>query len=174
MALPISGACSVSARGITTRGIYRQVISRNDNVVKCPICDRVGYLKRKCPLRFYSHQTNNAQQPQQHEDHRNIPRRQHNSNGEGRQGPVWCLHHKTTTHGDGDGRAKRGELADGSTYVATAGPCALRRICSAHNLPEEDERPEPPYLSFTATEYIPWLHLQQRNARMRHPGPSTH
>ena len=49
------------------------------------------------------------------------------------------------------GRVKR---ADGS-HIAATGPSRVRGICSAYDLPEEDDQPEHPHTSFTVTEVHP-------------------
>ena len=68
---------------------------------------------------------------------------------------AWCSYHKTTTHSDADCRARRRKPADGNAHVTAAGPSRVKEVCSAYDLPEEEDQPERPYTSFTATEVHP-------------------
>ena len=64
---------------------------------------------------------------------------------------MWCSYHKTTTHNDADYRVLQ-HIAGGKAYVAAAQTQRVKGICSAYDLPEGDDEPERPYISFTATE----------------------
>ena len=68
---------------------------------------------------------------------------------------MWCSYHKTTTRSDADCLARRRKRADGNAHIAATGPSRVQGICSAYDLPEEDDQPERPYISFTATEVHP-------------------
>ena len=68
---------------------------------------------------------------------------------------MWCSYHKTTTRSDADCLARRRKRADGNAHIAATGPSRVQGICSAYDLPEEDDQPERSYVSFTATEVHP-------------------
>ena len=64
---------------------------------------------------------------------------------------MWCSYHKTTSHNDADCRVQQHK--DGSNaHVAAALSQRIRGVCSAYDLPEEDDDPERPYTSFTVAE----------------------
>ena len=64
---------------------------------------------------------------------------------------MWCSYHKTTSHNDVDYRGQQ-HRADGNAHVAAARTQRVKRVCSAYDLPEEDNEPERSYISITATE----------------------
>ena len=64
-------------------------------------------------------------------------------------------YHKTTLHSDADYRARRRKQADANAHVAATRPSRIKGICSAFDLPQEDDQPERPSISFTATEVHP-------------------
>ena len=64
---------------------------------------------------------------------------------------VWCSYHKTTSHNDADCRAQQ-HKAGGNTHVTAARTQHVKGVCSAYDLPEEDDESERPYITFTATE----------------------
>ena len=68
---------------------------------------------------------------------------------------MWCSYHETTSHSDADCRARRRKQADGNAHIAATGPSRIKGICSAFDLPEEDDQPERPFISLTATEVHP-------------------
>ena len=68
---------------------------------------------------------------------------------------MWCSYHKTTTHSDADSCVRRRKRADGNAHIAATGPSRVKGICSAYDLPEEDDQPERPYIPFTTTEVHP-------------------
>ena len=57
-----------------------------------------------------------------------------------------------TARKDADCRARRRKRANGNDHIAAAGPSRVKGVCSAYNLPEGDDQPELPYISFTMTE----------------------
>ena len=142
-------------RGIAGRSAAMQEITRDRKDIKCHICGRVGHFKSKCPLCFMHQQQDDGQKPQQREEHQNNPRRQHQRNSGGGRGPVWCSYHKTTTHSDANCRVRRRKRADGNAHIAATGPSRVKGSCSVCDLPEEDDQPERPHISFTATEVHP-------------------
>ena len=64
---------------------------------------------------------------------------------------MWCSYHKTTSHNDADCRVQQ-HKAGANAHVAAAHTQRVKGICSAYDLPEEDDEPEHPYISFTANE----------------------
>ena len=58
---------------------------------------------------------------------------------------------KTTFHNDTDCHVQQ-HKAGGNAYMATTRTQRVEGVCSAYDLPEEDDDPERPYISFTATE----------------------
>ena len=143
---------SDSFRGIAGRGAAMRAMTRDRNDIKCRFCGLVGHFKIKCPLRFKQQQENDGQQPQQREGQQYHPRRQHQRNRGGGRGPVWCSYHRVTSHSDADCRTRRRKQADGNAHIAATRPSRIKGICSAFDLPEEeDDQPERPFISFTAT-----------------------
>ena len=64
---------------------------------------------------------------------------------------MWCLYHKTTSHNDADCHVQQ-HKAGVNAHVAAAQTQCVEGFCSTHDLPEEDDEPERPYISFTKTE----------------------
>ena len=64
---------------------------------------------------------------------------------------MWCSYHKSTTNNDAECRVQQ-HKAGGSAHVAAARTQWVKGVSSAYDLPEEDDEPERPYISFTATE----------------------
>ena len=64
---------------------------------------------------------------------------------------MWYSYHKTTSHNDADCRVQQ-HKAGGNAHVAASRTERVKGFCSAYDLPEEDDEPERPYISFTATE----------------------
>ena len=64
---------------------------------------------------------------------------------------AWCSYLKTTSHNDADCRIQQ-HKAGGNPHVAASRTQRVRGICSAHDLPEEDNEPDRPYIFFTATK----------------------
>ena len=64
---------------------------------------------------------------------------------------MWCSYHKTMFHNDADCRVQQ-HKAGGNAHVAAVRTQRVKRVCSAYDVPEEDDEPERPYISFTATE----------------------
>ena len=64
---------------------------------------------------------------------------------------MWCSYNKTTSHNDADCRVQQ-HKAGGNAHVAAAQPQRVKGICSAYDLPEEDDKPEHPYIFFTSNE----------------------
>ena len=62
---------------------------------------------------------------------------------------MWCSYHKTTSHNDADCRVQQHKAG---AHAAAAPTQRVKGVCSAYDLPEEDDEPEIPYISFTATE----------------------
>ena len=62
-----------------------------------------------------------------------------------------CSYHKTTSHNNADFCVQQ-HKAGGNARVAAARTRRVKGVCSAYNLSEEDNEPERPYISFTATE----------------------
>ena len=71
--------------------------------------------------------------------------------GGGGGGRGWCSYHKITSHNDADCRVQQ-HKAGGNAHVTTARTQHVKGVCSAYDLPEEDDKPERPYITFTATE----------------------
>ena len=65
---------------------------------------------------------------------------------------MWCSYDTTTTHSNAHCPTKRHKRNDGKSHIAAAGSFRVRGTFSAYDLPEEDDQPERPYISFTATE----------------------
>ena len=134
---------SESLKGIAGRGAATPAKDRDRTSVLCHYCGEFGYFKRKCPLRI-KHQ-------QQHDQHQQKPHGRRQNNGGGGGGRVWCSYHKTTSHNVADCRVQQ-HKAGGDAHVATARTMRVKGVCSAYDLPEEDDEPERPYIYFTATE----------------------
>ena len=64
---------------------------------------------------------------------------------------MWCSYHKTMSHNDADCRVQQ-QKAGGNAHVAAVRTQRVKGVCGAYDLPEEDNEPEHPYISFTATE----------------------
>ena len=163
---------SDSFRGITGLGAAMKAMTRDRNDIKCHFCGRVGHSKKsKCSLRVkQQQQIDGQQQPQQREEKQNNPRKQHQRNGGGGKGPACCSPHKITT----ERRrlpARRSRRADGSAHVAATGPLRIKGICSAYDLPEEDDQPERPP---QRRRCIPRRQLPRSKATRRKPGRSAH
>ena len=62
-----------------------------------------------------------------------------------------CSYYKTTSHKDANCRVQQ-HKAGGNAHVAAARTQRVKGIWSAYDLPEENDDPERPYISFTATE----------------------
>ena len=148
-----------------------QAMTRDRNDIKCHFCGRVGHSKIKCPFRVKQQQENGGQQPQQREGQQNHPRRQHQRNREGGRGPVWCSCHKTTSNSDADCRARRRRRVDGKAHIAATGPSRINGICSAYDCPEENDQPERPLISFTATEVHPTVAIAVEQSHTEEPLP---
>ena len=135
-------------------------------------CGRVGHFKIKCPLRVKQQQENDGQKPQQREGQQNHQRRQHQRNRGGGRCPVWCSYHKTTSHGDADCHARRRKQANGNAHIAATGPSRIKGIYSAFDLREEDDQPERPFVSFTATEIHSTAAIAAQQSRNEETWPS--
>ena len=71
-------------------------------------------------------------------------------------GEVPCdIHTIKQTLTDADCRARRRRRADGNADTAATGPSCIKGTCNAYDLPEEDDQPGRPYISFTAAEVHP-------------------
>ena len=68
---------------------------------------------------------------------------------------MWCSYHITTSDSDADCRARRRKQAACKGLIAATGSLRIQGICSAFNLPGEDDQPKNPYICFTATEVHP-------------------
>ena len=103
------------------------------------------------------HQQQQRQQPirhhqqQQHGQHQQTPYGRRQNNGGGRGSRVWCAYHKTTSHNNANCCVQQ-HKAGGNAHVAAARTQGVKGVCSAYDLPEEDNEPERPCISFTATE----------------------
>ena len=64
---------------------------------------------------------------------------------------MWCSYHKTTSRNDANCRVQQHQ-AGGNAHVAAARTQRVEGVCSTYDLPEEDDEPERPYISITATE----------------------
>ena len=62
---------------------------------------------------------------------------------------------QNNSHNDADCRARNRKQTDGNAHIAATGPSRIKGICSAFDLPEEDNQPGRSYTSFTATEVHP-------------------
>ena len=79
---------------------------------------------------------------------------------------MWCSYHKTTTRSDADCLARRRKRADGNAHIAATGPSRVQGICSAYDLPEEEDQTEHPNISFTATEVHPTVATAAEQSHM--------
>ena len=163
-----------SVRGIAGSGATMQAMTRDRKDIKCHVCGRVGYFKRKCPLRLKHQQHDDGQQPRQSEERRNKPRRHHQRNSGGERGPVWCSYHSTTNHSDADCRARRRKQAEGNAHIAATGPSRVNGICCTYDLPEDYDQPERPYISLAAPEVHPTAAIAEEYATRQRPGHSVH
>ena len=144
------------SKGIAERGTAMQAVNRNRTTVLSYYCDQYGHFKRKCPLRIEEQQQQQPQPVRHHQQqqrglHQQKPRRRRQNNGGGGGGRVWWSYHKTTSHNDADCRVQQHKTG-GNTHVAAARTQRVKEVCSAYDLTEEDDEPECPYISFTATE----------------------
>ena len=64
---------------------------------------------------------------------------------------MWRSCNKTTYHNDADCRVQQHKAGDNAP-VAASRTQRIKGVCSVYDLPEEDDEPERPYISFTATE----------------------
>ena len=131
-------------------------MDRDRTSILCHYCDQFGHLKKKCPLRIKHHHQQQRQpvwhhHQQQHCQYQQKPRGRWQNNGGGGGSRVWCLYHKTTSYNDADCRVRQ-HKAGGNAHVATAQTQHVKEVCSAYDLPEEDDEPERPYISVTATK----------------------
>ena len=144
------------SKGNAGRGAAMQAVDQDRTSVLCHYCDQFGHFKRKCPLRI-KHQQQHRQQPvwlhqqQQHGQRQQKPRGRRQNNGGDGGGRVWCSYQRTTSHNDADCRVQQ-HKAGGNAHVAAALTQRVKGVCSADDLPEEDDEPERPYISLTATE----------------------
>ena len=147
---------SESSKGIAGRGAAMQAVDRDRTSVLCHYCDQFGHFKKKCLLRI-KHKQQQRQQPvrhhqqQQRSQHQQKPRGLRQNNGGGGGGRVWCSYPKTTSHNDADCRVQQ-HKAGGNAHVAATRTQCVKGVCSAYDLPEQDDEPERPYISFMATE----------------------
>ena len=79
-----------------------------------------------------------------------MPRGRRQNNGGGSEGRVWCSYHKTTSHNDADCRVQQ-HKPGGNAHVVASRTQRATGVCSAYDLPEEDDEAERPCFSFTAT-----------------------
>ena len=70
------------------------------------------------------------------------PRGRLQNNVEGGGDRVWCSYHKTTSHNDADCRVQQ-HKAGGNAHVTTARTKRIKRVCSAYDLPDEDDYRRP-------------------------------
>ena len=147
---------SESSKGIAGRGAAMQAVDWDRTSALCPYYDQFGHFKINCPLRI-KHQQQQRQQPvrhhqqQQHGQHQQKPRGRQQNNGGGGGGRVWCSYHMMTSHNDVDCRVQQHKVG-GNAHVAAGRTQRVKGVCSAYDLPEEDDEPEHPYVSFTATD----------------------
>ena len=64
---------------------------------------------------------------------------------------MWCSYYNKTSHNHADCRVQQYK-AGGNAHLAAARTQCVKEVCSAYNLPERDDEPEHPYVSYTATE----------------------
>ena len=86
-----------------------------------------------------------------HGQYQQKPRGRRQNNGGGGGGRVWYSYHKATSHNDTSCRVQQ-HKAGGHAHVAAARTQRVKGVCSAYDLAQEDDKPERPYISFTATE----------------------
>ena len=147
---------SKSSKIIAGRGAAIQVVNRDCTSIPCIYREQFGHLKRKFLLRI-KHQQQQRQQPfrhhpqRQHGQHQQKPRGWRQNNGGGGGGRVWCSYQKAMSHNDADYRVQQHNV-DGNAHVTAARTQCVKGICSAYDLPEEDDEPKHPYISFTATK----------------------
>ena len=147
---------SESPKGIAGRGAVMQAVDLDRTSVMHHSCDQFGHFKRRCPLRI-KHQQQQRHQPvrhhqqQQYGQYQQKPRGRRQNNGEDGGGRVWSLYHKTASHNNADCCVEQ-HKAGGNAHVAAARTQRFKGVCSAYDLPEEDDEPERLYIFFTATE----------------------
>ena len=64
---------------------------------------------------------------------------------------MWCSHHKATSHNDANCRVQQPKIG-GNAHVTADQTPRVKGVCSACDLPEEDDDPERLYISFAVTE----------------------
>ena len=126
-----------SSKGFAGRGAAMQTVERDPTNVLCHYCDLFGHFKRKYPLRI-KHQQQQRPQP--------VRYHQQQEHGQHQQKPRGNMFHN-----DSDCRVQQ-HKAGVNAQVAATRTQRVKGVCSAYDLPEEDDEPERPYISFTATE----------------------
>ena len=64
---------------------------------------------------------------------------------------MWCSYHKITSNNDAKYRIQQ-HKTDGNAHVTAARTQRVKGVCSAYDLLKEDDEPDRPSISFTATE----------------------
>ena len=146
---------SESSEGIAGRGTPMQAVDR-DRTSPYIITAANLVISKESAHRIKHQQQQRQQsirhhQQQQHGQHQQITRGRRQNNGGGGRSRVWCANHKTTSHNDPNCCVQQ-HKAGGNAHVAAARTQRVKRVCSAYDLPEEDDEPERPYIFFTATE----------------------
>ena len=56
-------------------------------------------------------------------------------------------------------------------HIAATGPLRIKEICSAYDIPEEDDQPEHPYISFTVSEIYPTTAIAAEQSHKEETSP---
>ena len=145
---------SESSKGIARCGAAVQAVDRDRTSILCHYYDQFGRFKESAHSESNTSSSSGSSQfgiiSNNSSQHQQKPcgRRQNNSGGGG--GRVWCSYHKTTSHNDADCRAQQ-HKAGGNARLAAARTQRVKRVYSAPDLTEEDDKLKRPYVS-SATE----------------------
>ena len=135
---------SITSAGTAGPGVAMRAMDQDLGNNQCQNYSMLGHYRKNCP--------NGRKHQQQHNGRQRTRGRQQKKNG-GSGGGIWCSHHKTTTHRDGECRSQH--IKDkGEANVATAEPSRVG-MCSAFDLPEPTSESGFPYNVFSATEVTP-------------------
>ena len=137
---------SITTTGIAGPGVAMKTMDRDLSDVHCHNCSTFGHYRRNCPNRRKQQYKGGQNQQQPFRQQHTRGRQQKKGGG----GGIWCSYHKTTTQSDADCRAQHKE-GNGNANVAAVQPSRVG-MCSALDLPEQDNEPERPFLVFSATE----------------------
>ena len=137
---------SITTTGIAGPGVAMKTMDRDLSDVQCHNCSTFGHYRRNCPNRRKQQYKGGQNQQQPFRQQHTRGRQQKKGGG----GGIWCSYYKTTTHSDADCRVQHKE-GNGNVNVAAVQPSRVG-MCSALDLPEQDNEPERPSIVFSATE----------------------